>query len=260
MGDWDLVVVRGDDDMEVVKGEGYTIASPMTLTSISPTTGQTNNESVAFALVGTGFSDVSNVILYNENYDNITADTVDVISSVKIKGTFDLSGAAEATYDVCVMDSYGTEECDLSFEVTTDAVGSIVISSTPSDASIYVDGTYIGTTPGTVNNLIEGYHKLVLKKTGYTDWGKMVTVESGETSTVNADLVVITAVPTTVSVTVPTALQTTASKTVRTKKANTIMLPTSWPSTTITQASPVDPVVIIGVVELGLGFAACRKP
>jgi hypothetical protein len=184
----------------------------MTLTSISPTSGRANKESIAFILLGSGLSDVSDLILYNRNYDNITADGVDVVSSVNIKGTFDLTDSDEATYHVCVKDSFGTEECDLSFEVTTDAVGSMVISSTPADASIYVDGTYIGTTPGTADNLIEGYHKLVLKKIGYTDWGKMIPVTSGEMTTVHADLVVITSDPRTVPVTAPAAILTTGQR------------------------------------------------
>lgn len=255
-GDWDLVVIN-EDESEVVEYGGFTIREPMILTSISPSDAQANNDSVDVTIAGTGLEEVSGLFLYNEDYDNITA-TLDELDSDEITGTFDLTGAEEDTYDVCVVDSYGTTECDLSFEITTDEVGSIEISSSPSDASIYVDGSYIGTTPDTADNLIDGYHKVVLRKTGYEDWGKMVTVTAGDISTVDADLVLI---PTPAPTTIPTSVPTTVPATIKTTRASTITIPTSWPGTaTTTQASPVGSFGIIGAVGLGLGLAALKKP
>jgi hypothetical protein len=257
-GDWDLVVIN-EDGSEVVNSEGFAIRSPMTLTSISPTDARTNNESVDFTIVGTGLSDVSSAYLYNKKYDNITAGDVDAASSVKVKGTFDLTDATEATYKVCVVDSAGTRECGLSFEITTDAVGSIDISSSPTGATIYLDGSSVGTTPDTVDNLIEGSHKIVLRKSGYDDWGKIVTVTSGDTKTVSADLVAVTTAPTPVWTPEPTPVWTSQPPTMRTTRESTVAVPTSWPSTTTatTTASPIDPTVIIGA--LGLAFVAPRK-
>ncbi len=134
-GTWDIVV-KGSDNVETRSNRAFTISSPMTLTSISPTHAQVNNDSVDFTIVGTGLKDVDDVFLYNSDYENITATDVVVMSSTKVEGTFDLTDTEVDTYDVCVVDDFGTEECDLTFEITTDEVGSIDIASSPSGASI----------------------------------------------------------------------------------------------------------------------------
>jgi hypothetical protein len=252
-GDWDLVVIN-EDDSEAVKVEGFAIRDPMTLTSISPAYAQVNNDSVDVTVVGTGLSDVSGLYLYSSDYGNITASNVDAVSATKVKGSLDLTDANEDSYYVCVKDSFGTLQCDLSFEITTDAVGSIDISSSPSGASIYVDGTSEGTTPDTIKNLIEGSHKVILKKSGYNDWGKIVTVKEGGTTTVDADLAAVTTAPTTVQTTVPTPVKTTVK--------STLKVPTPWPTATTipaTTTSPVDPAVIAGALGMVFGLAVFRK-
>jgi|WetSurMetagenome_2_1015567.scaffolds.fasta_scaffold25850_2 hypothetical protein len=249
-GDWDLVVVN-EDSSEVRKSEAFTISAPMTLTSISPKSAQTNNDSVDVTVLGTGLSDVSGLYLYSSDYGNITASNVDAVSATKVKGSLDLTDANEDTYYVCVKDSFGTRECDLSFEVTTDAVGSIDISSSPTGASIYVDGSYIGTTPSTADDLVAGSHRVLLQKSGYTDWAKMVKVKEGDTTIVDADLASVTTAPTPI----PTTVKTVAT----TIKKSTLKVPTPWPSATATAASPLDPAVIVGATGLGLALVALRK-
>jgi hypothetical protein len=262
-GDWDIVVTRGYDDLEILKEEAFTITDPMTLTSISPTSAVADDDTVDFTLAGTNLDNVEEVFLYNEDYDdNITAGDVDVASSTKITGTFDLTDAADDTYAVCVEDSYGTVECDLSFAISTDEVGSIDISSSPSGASIYVDGTLDGTTPDTVDDLIEGSHKVILKMSGYQDWGKMVTVTAGDTSEVDADLVVTTTAATPVPTYMPAPVRTPPPATTKPTRTDTLQVPTPWPGTTAatTQTSPVDPALIILATGLGLGFVVHKKP
>ena len=249
-GDWDLVVVNDVDSSEVVKSEVFAIRAPMTLTSISPKSAQTNNDSVDVTVVGTGLSDVSGLYLYSSDSGNITASNVDAVSATKVKGSLDLTDANEDTYYVCVKDSAGTRECDLSFEITTDAVGSIDISSSPTGASIYVDAEYIGTTPGTAKNLAEGSHRVLLQKTGYTDWAKMVKVKKSDATIVDADLAAVTTAPTPVPTTV---------KTVATTVKSTLKVPTPWPSATASPASPVDPVVTACATGLGLALFVLRK-
>jgi hypothetical protein len=249
-GDWDLVVVN-EDSSEVRKSEAFAIRAPMTLISISPKSAQTNNDSVDVTVVGTGLSDVSGLYLYSSDYGNITASNVDAVSATKVKGSLDLTDANEDTYYVCVKDSFGSRECDLAFEVTTDAVGSIDISSSPTGASIYVDGSYIGTTPGTADDLVAGSHRVLLQKTGYTDWAKMVKVKEGDTTIVDADLASVTTAPTPI----PTTVKTVAT----TIKKSTLKVPTPWPSATATPASPVDPAVIVCATGLGLALIVLRK-
>lgn len=260
-GKWDVVVVKGTSDASViVRSNGFGITEPMTLTSISPTTGAVDDD-VDFSLVGTNLDDVEDVYLYYKSYDNITADSDFDISDdgKKIKGTFDLSDTDEGTYDVCVEDSYKVVKCDLSFKITTNEFGSIDIASSPSGASILIDGIANGTTPNTVENIIAGSHKIILRKTGYEEWGKIVTVTDDETTDVNANLNVISVSATTAPTNNPAPVVTTRPTTARTTAKSTVKVPTSWADTpTTTAASPVDPVIIIGTI--GFAFLALRKP
>lgn len=209
-----------------MKGGGFTILDEITLTSISPASARTNDDSVDLSLAGSGLFDIRHAFLPNDDYENVTADDVDIASSKKITKTFDLSGTDEDTYDVCAEDSYGTVVCDFSFEITTGEVGSLEISSNPSGAVIYVDGTLAGTTPDTVEDPIEGSHKVVLKKSGYLDWGKIVKVGAGETTEVDADLTAVSPVPTPVLTTITEPVPATVPATSRTPVKSTIEIPT----------------------------------
>jgi hypothetical protein len=248
-GEWTLIVIR-DDDQETEADEEFTIADPFELTSISPTEGQMENESVDFTLKGSGLSDIEEVFLFNKDYDNITAD-IDDVDSDKITGTFDLSDTDEDKYKVCVEDSYGTVKCALSFQITTDEVGSISVSSSPTGASIYVDNEYIGLTPGTEGNLVEGAHKVAVKKTGYIDWSDIVLVSEGDETDVNVNLVAVTTIPTTP---LPTPVPTTEPMEERTTRETPTTQSTPVPTT---QKSPVGALSVIGII--GLAFIARRK-
>jgi hypothetical protein len=70
--------------------------------------------------------------------------------------------------------------------------GSISVRSTPSGATIVLDGMTKGTTPSTLNGISVGSHTLVLKKSGYNDYSTSVTVSSGKTASVSATLTVST--------------------------------------------------------------------
>ncbi|MDD4137162.1 MAG: PEGA domain-containing protein [Methanoregula sp.] len=251
-GTWSLVVYN-EDYSESSNHKSFTIKAPMTLTSISPVSARANNDSVDVTIVGTGLSDVTDIYLRNEDYKNITASNVYTASATKLTGTFDLTDKDEDTYDVCVLDSFGGVECDLSFKIITDAVGSLDVSSSPSGAQIYVDAAYMGTTPDTIDELDIGTHKMILKKTGYVDYAKSIKITEGDTTTVDADLNVITTAPTTVTTTV----RTTAPTTVKTTRKSTITTPTPWPSATATPASPVGTLAIIGTICLA--FIVLRK-
>lgn len=63
--------------------------------------------------------------------------------------------------------------------------GSISVRSTPSAASVYLDGNYQGTTPMTISGVIKGAHMVELQKSGYYEWSGGVTVYAGQTTSVN---------------------------------------------------------------------------
>jgi hypothetical protein len=257
-GKWDVVVVKGYDDTVIVGSQKFAVTDEVTITSITPESGQAGDD-VDFTIAGKDFDEDMDydIFLYNSNYDNITADDVTVKSSTKITGTFEIDDDAdEATYQVCILDEYDAVTCKKSaFKVTTNKEGTIDIASNPSGASIYIDDIANGTTPKSVDILV-GSHKVTLKKTGYQDWGKIVNVEEDETTEIDATLsAAATATPTP---TQSTPRPTTPPTTVRTTIKSTLQLPTTWADTPTTAAeSPVDPVLIAGSVALA--FIALRK-
>lgn len=254
VGTWSLVVVNQDGSEASPRVDIFSIRAPVTMSSVTPATGRTNNVSTKISVVGTGLSDISSMYLYNSDYSNITASGVSVISSTRVNGTFDLTSKSLDTYKVCLMDSFGTRTCDLSFKITSDAVGSIDVSSSPSGADLYLDGTLKGTTPLTINDLDAGSYKLIVKKDGYIDWMRTAKVTNGATTSFTANLEVKTTAPTT---TAATPVPTSAPTTVKTTKKSTITTPTPWPSATPTPASPVGILVVIGAV--GLACITLRK-
>lgn len=241
VGTWDVAVINKDGS-EVVDYSAFTIRRTMTLSSLSPSSAQTNNASAKVTVVGTGLSDIESMYLYNSEYDNITAD-IDDTTSTKVIGKFDLTDVEIDDYKICVEDSYSTIKCGLSFEVTTDEVGSIDVESSPSGAKIYLDSASMGTTPYTIEDVEPGSHKLLLQKTGYVDYTKWVTVKADSTVSVSADL---NAVATTATTKPPTVATTKTPL-----KATTVKVPTSWPTTATTKASLPGAMVVLGTIALG---------
>jgi hypothetical protein len=68
------------------------------------------------------------------------------------------------------------------------STGYLAITSSPSGADVYVDGSHRGYTPMTVGNLNVGSHSVQLRKAGYQAYNSNVQVYSGQTSTLNAAL------------------------------------------------------------------------
>lgn len=66
-------------------------------------------------------------------------------------------------------------------------VSSITVDASVPNCDIEVDGSFVGSTPSTLN-LAPGKHEIVVKKTGYQDWTRTMTVGSGSVR-VNAEMV-----------------------------------------------------------------------
>jgi phage replication-related protein YjqB (UPF0714/DUF867 family) len=71
-------------------------------------------------------------------------------------------------------------------------LGDISFTSSPSGSKILIDGAYTGlTTPNTVTNIIEGSHTYSLTYPGYYDYTGTLTVIGGETTPIEATLILI---------------------------------------------------------------------
>jgi len=87
--------------------------------------------------------------------------------------------------------------------IPTPTIGSISVSSSPSGASIYLDGSYQGITPMTIKNVEAGSYTITLKHTDYQDWSDTISVRAGDTTYVSPSLPLKpTPIPTTGSISV----------------------------------------------------------
>ena len=68
--------------------------------------------------------------------------------------------------------------------------GAVDISSSPSLATVYVDGVEKGQTPLILQNILVGPHKLVFKKEGYNTIGMDIEITEGENNSYSATLAV----------------------------------------------------------------------
>lgn len=66
---------------------------------------------------------------------------------------------------------------------------SMLVTSTPPGAMIYLDGAKTTTTPWTFSPISTGSHILKLTKSGYNDYTTQVAVVNGQTTSVNAQLI-----------------------------------------------------------------------
>ena len=60
--------------------------------------------------------------------------------------------------------------------------GSMTLTSSPSDAVVYVDGKKVGTSPVIVNELLVGMHRIRLEKDGYDNQEKTVQIAENQES------------------------------------------------------------------------------
>jgi len=65
------------------------------------------------------------------------------------------------------------------------ATSSISVASTPSGASVYLDGSHKGTTPMEITGVSTGSHTIKLSKSGYKDDTRKISVKAGETISIN---------------------------------------------------------------------------
>lgn len=68
------------------------------------------------------------------------------------------------------------------------ATGSVMVSSTPSGAEVFMDNVYEGISPLTIASVQPGTHTFLIKQAGYADWQVSEPVQSGQTSQIAATL------------------------------------------------------------------------
>jgi len=66
--------------------------------------------------------------------------------------------------------------------------GIIKMKGTPTGAKVYIDGYFAGNIPCMLTSIEPGTHTIEVKKGGYLDWDRVVTMVPGKTVEVRADL------------------------------------------------------------------------
>ena len=255
-GTWNVIVTNPDG--KSVTYSGFLIKNPAstaTLTSITPSSGETNTTVSITDLKGTAFASTATILLRRSSYNDIPG-TVSSVNTpgTDISGSFNLNSRTPGDYQVCVYNDASTYICGLTFTITEGAStnSSIYFETNPQGATIWLNNTKVGTSTFTYYNATPGTYKVLVQKTGYNDYSGSVVVLTGKRTSFYALLRVIPTDTTVVTTATPV-------KTVTTIKKSTLKVPTPWPSATATPASPVDPLVTTSAAGLGLALVVLRK-
>jgi hypothetical protein len=225
-----------------------------TLDSITPSSGETNTTVSITSLAGTDFANGASIRLKRSSNDPIVG-SITSLNSTRIVGTFNLNNQDPGDYQVCVYNNATSFACGLTFTIKAPseavASSSVFFETNPPGATVYLNGTKVGTSVFTYNNATPRTYKVLIQKSGYEDYTGSVTVPEGKRVRYYAQLTPLGAGITAATATpVPTA--TTVGK-------STLKVPTTWPSTTPTPTSPVDPAIVIGAIGIGLGLVVVRR-
>ena len=103
------------------------------------------------------------------------------------KGTYKIE-CKQANYQSTVTTQEINENKTITLPAPKPIYGSLNVESTPSFATVYIDGKLVGETPKFVKEILVGEHKVKLTKEGYKDYLKTVTITKGERASVMASL------------------------------------------------------------------------
>ena len=185
----------------------------------------------------------------NNNLQGQTPLTIGSVPNGNYQILIQYTGYSDWSQNITVNNNVQTVNATLTPISTTN--GSVSVESDPSNAAVFLNTEYKGKTPITLN-LSRGTYRVVIQKTGYLDWSNRISVTSGTTTDVYAQLSV-DVTDTTIVTTIP---KTTVIKTTITKKSTANPV-TPWPTDT-PKESPIEIMVILGAI--GIGFIVLRKP
>ena len=107
--------------------------------------------------------------------------TADSFNSISIYQ----DGYLTATQTVYASDSGTTMSISMALNPNPPLAGSLDLDSRPTNADVWLDGRYYGTTPQIIGGLAGGDHTLTLKQVGYLDYTEPFTIVAGQTTTLS---------------------------------------------------------------------------
>jgi len=153
--------------------------------------------SVSSSVVQTGMLKVSStpsgasIWLDGKNTGKTTPEVLEELSAGKHTVVLKLSGYRETSKSVAIVSSQRSDcHVELVKEPEVVRTGTLKVSSTPSGATIWLDGKNTGkTTPEILEELSAGKHTVVLKLSGYRETSKSVAIVSSQRSDCHVELV-----------------------------------------------------------------------
>ena len=210
--------------------------------------GVDNNPKIPEGIISISTSPSGAAIYLNGVYVGTTPLTLEDIVSASYNVKIVKEGYDEETKAVSLGPG-GTMNLDIQLK---QSLGSIIVSSNPSGANVYLDGNFKGVTPITLTDMSIVSHTVKLTKSDYDDITKTVSVSAGETTHVNEALKKIT-----------TPTPTTPTPTVQTLTPATPKPATPTPTLTHSTFGSVPPSYIIGaavlVIMLIAGIGVSRR-
>jgi hypothetical protein len=105
------------------------------------------------------------------------------VIEMKMEGYETTSNELTLTADTTSHQSWTLQEIDLD-----SLPGTIIVSSEPTGAEVYVEGDYKGITPLTLNDVPKGIYTVKIVKEGYKDYSHSVSIRGGNTRTLSPEL------------------------------------------------------------------------
>lgn len=107
-----------------------------------------------------------------------------------VSGTYIFEARKNGHTTTSISKNITSEEPEQSYSlpVPTPITGSVVVTSTPAMADVYLDNKHIGRTPLELDNIVIGNHTLRISKSGYKEYSQMVTIVEGQTVNANTTL------------------------------------------------------------------------
>lgn len=94
-------------------------------------------------------------------------------------------GYQMSTQTVYANDPGMTTTVSVTLSANSPQTGTLDLSSRPTNADIWLDGRYYGTTPLVIGGLSDGDHSLTLKRASYYDFTEPFTIVAGQISTLS---------------------------------------------------------------------------
>jgi len=272
----------------VMAGIPIASASPK-ITGVSPSYAP-NEGHWQITITGSDLKDVQTVrlnkciIKTGDSSEAPFTGTFSVKGDSRIVATFDLTGKKVGQYDVSVnaphdgSDDWGYKEAyhiysassstptatkttgtGTTTEPTETASGegdnSVFFESTPTGATIFLNGEEIGTTTFTYYTNRDGTYDVLVKKLGFEDYNARVTILRGKRVHFSAPLTQLSAGSTPVI----TGASGTPIKTVTTNKKVTIRLTPLGTFEPTPEESPSGPATVLWAVALGIVLLVIRR-